>query len=346
MASQEGKRDVTFRMHSGEHCLQGARPTMEDQSIVWEGFHVEGSTHGPLSLYGIFDGHGGAMAARFVKDNIQRVLTDQLTQHAELGEAMRNCYLRLDDEFLKSTGRDSSGTTAVCALVQHNTNRLWVANAGDSRCVLSSGDAAVAMTSDHKPERPDETERIRKAGGFVMHKRVMGGLAVSRAIGDCDFKSEGQMLVIAEPDVKEHHITQADAYLLLACDGLFDVMQNDAACRFIKREFKNGKSSAQAACAIGTHAVKNLHSQDNVSVLIVRFEHCSSSSPHSEPSAAATGSANANNPHTHSSSSSTALPAPSHSASRTATASDSVSNNISSLLSSDSKNEKPLHVIL
>jgi len=148
-----------------------------------------------------------------------------------------------------------------------------VANAGDSRCVLSTKDECVAMSLDHKPDRPDEQERIPKAGGFVIHNRVMGGLAVSRAIGDCDFKSDGLFLVIPDPEVKEHKISSEDKYLLLACDGLFDVMQNDAACRFIKREFKKGLSCTEAAAAIGAHAVKTLHSQDNVSVVIVRFEH-------------------------------------------------------------------------
>lgn len=320
------------------------------------------------------------MAARFVKANIQRVLTEQLQQHSDISEALRSCYFRLDEEFLKTEGRDSSGTTAVCALVQHSTKRLWVANAGDSRCVLSSGDDAIAMSLDHKPDRPDETERIRKAGGFVMHKRVMGGLAVSRAIGDCDFKSEGLLLVTAEPDVKEHSITHVDSYLLLACDGLFDVMQNDAACRFIKREFKNGKTSAQAACAIGTHAVKNLHSQDNVSVLIIRFEHGATpaaATQLAEPSASCLSStpatvSGASSPAVSGVSSSTVSgtssptptrpaspvlaqlgsslgsspPASSHTASRSVTVSDSSVSVNNFLFSPNSKAEKPLHVIL
>jgi len=261
---------------SGQHCLQGYRPSMEDESILLENFSA--GPHGTMSLYGVFDGHGGTMAARFVKDNIERILLQHLKASPDPKDALRKCYLQLDEEFLATENRDSSGTTAVCALVQHSSRRLWVANVGDSRCVLSTKDEAKALSLDHKPERPDEQERIRKAGGFVIHNRVMGGLAVSRAIGDCDFKSEGLLLVIAEPDIEEHRITSEDKYILLACDGLFDVMQNDAVCRFIKREFKKGVSSSEAASAIGSHAIKTLHSQDNVSVVIVRFEHHDSTS--------------------------------------------------------------------
>lgn len=89
----------------------------------------------------------------------------------------------LDEDFISLKDRDSSGTTAVCALVHHESGRIFVANVGDSRCVLSSNGKAIAMSRDHKPDRPDEADRIRKAGGFVIHNRVMGGLAISRAIG-------------------------------------------------------------------------------------------------------------------------------------------------------------------
>ena len=89
---------------------------------------------------------------------------------------------------------DTSGTTAVAVLISHASHTLWVAHVGDSRAVLLSSSASASsplvlpLTSDHKADRPDEVERIRAAGGFVVHKRVMGELAISRAIGDLDFK--------------------------------------------------------------------------------------------------------------------------------------------------------------
>jgi len=74
--------------------------------------------------------------------------------------------------------KDTSGTTAVSVLLHHDTYTLFAANAGDSRAVLStSSGAIVTLTNDHKADRPDEADRIRRAGGFVVHKRVMGNSA-------------------------------------------------------------------------------------------------------------------------------------------------------------------------
>lgn len=82
----------------------------------------------------------------------------------------------------------SSGCTAVVALL--HKNELFVANAGDSRCVVCRDGKAMDMSFDHKPEDPEELERIRKAGGRVtMDGRVNGGLNLSRAIGDHGYKT-------------------------------------------------------------------------------------------------------------------------------------------------------------
>ena len=80
-----------------------------------------------------------------------------------------------------------AGCTAVCAMVLGN--QLVVANAGDSRCVLSRKGQAVALTEDHKPTNDEEFDRICKAGGFVADGRVNGSLNLSRALGDLEYKS-------------------------------------------------------------------------------------------------------------------------------------------------------------
>ena len=68
-------------------------------------------------------------------------------------------------------------------------NKLYVANAGDSRCVLCRGKETVSLTEDHKPTNPEEERRIKAAGGFVSEGRINGGLNLSRAIGDMNYKT-------------------------------------------------------------------------------------------------------------------------------------------------------------
>ena len=94
-----------------------------------------------------------------------------------------NTYWHVADNY---TG-PAAGCTAVVAVI--HGNKLYVANAGDSRCVLCRGKETVSLTEDHKPTNPDEERRIKAAGGFVSEGRINGGLNLSRAIGDMNYKT-------------------------------------------------------------------------------------------------------------------------------------------------------------
>jgi protein phosphatase 1G len=87
----------------------------------------------------------------------------------------------------------AAGCTAVVAVVMGKD--LYVANAGDSRCVLCHGEMTNALTRDHKPTNPEEEKRINEAGGFVTEGRVNGCLNLSRAIGDMNYKQVCMQLV-------------------------------------------------------------------------------------------------------------------------------------------------------
>ena len=135
------------------------------------------------------------------------------------------------------SGEDKSGSTAVCALV--STSHVFLANCGDSRAVISRAGTALVATYDHKPVNPIEKERIQKAGGSVMIQRVNGSLAVSRALGDFEYKQvEGmgpcEQLVSPEPEITVHERDESDEFLVLACDGIWDVMNNNELCDYIR----------------------------------------------------------------------------------------------------------------
>ena len=95
-------------------------------------------------------------------------------------------------------------------------------------------------TTDHKPWDKVELERIKGAGGYVMDGRVMGGLAVSRALGDYEYKAvDGkgptEQPVSAEPEVTaKERAHQEDQFVVLACDGVWDVMDNEELCAFVR----------------------------------------------------------------------------------------------------------------
>ena len=169
--------------------------------------------------------------------------------------------------------------------------RLYCANVGDSRTVLCrAGGAARALSEDHKPSRPDEAARIKAAGGFIINKRVMGELAVSRAFGDAEFKKgiseilgeenvgKGEEppgtdltkpLVVAEPEVQVCALEPSDEFLLLACDGLFDVMTNQEAVDLARAELGKHGDPQRVAEVLSKTAIEDLGSRDNVSIMLV-----------------------------------------------------------------------------
>eukprot|EP00798_Chlamydomonas_sp_ICE-L_P008233 gene8233-1499_t len=192
---------------------------------------------------------------------------------ALLEEALRNAFLKTDTEFGSETVASTVGSTAVVALL--GKRRMWIANCGDSRAVLCRGGRAIQLTDDHKPEREDEAERVEKAGGQVLFwngHRVMGVLAMSRAIGDHGLRP----YVIAEPEISVLQRTEDDEFMLLASDGLWDVMSNQEATHLAKRCITRArekgascKAAVRVAASVLTSAAIDRGSKDNVTVVIV-----------------------------------------------------------------------------
>lgn len=144
----------------------------------------------------------------------------------------------------------TSGSTACVALIQHN--HLFVANAGDSRCVISRKGQAYNLSRDHKPDLEAEKERILKAGGFIHAGRVNGSLNLARAIGDMEFKQNKflpaeKQIVTASPDINTVELCEDDDFLVLACDGIWDCMSSQQLVDFIHEQL-NSETKLSAVC--------------------------------------------------------------------------------------------------
>ena len=128
---------------------------------------------------------------------------------------------------------DHCGATACVAVVRKegNHNFLYVANAGDSRAVLSKNGAAERLSKDHKASDPQEMDRIRSLGVKIMDGRVAGGLAITRALGDMAYKTFG---VTSQPYVVRHVLRPFDKYLIIASDGVWDTVTDDQAVALCK----------------------------------------------------------------------------------------------------------------
>lgn len=164
----------------------------------------------------------------------------------------------LDDEdeafmssIVEEPGKDS-GCTAVVALL-HGKD-LYVANAGDSRCVVCRNGKSLDMSVDHKPEDNLEYTRIKNAGGRVsMDGRVNGGLNLSRAIGDHAYKMKKDLpaheqMISAQPDIKKITITDEDEFMILACDGIWNSLTSAEVVEFIKKRITEGTDKISKIC--------------------------------------------------------------------------------------------------
>ena len=138
-------------------------------------------------------------------------------------------------------GSDSfAGCTANVVLIQKG--QIWCANAGDSRCIAYSDKKVIPLSIDHKPDDALEKSRITKAGGFIIEGRVNGNLNLSRALGDLEYKKNpglkpAEQLITAMPDVKTKQMKAEDAFLIMGCDGIWEIMTQEEICAIADNRF-------------------------------------------------------------------------------------------------------------
>jgi len=209
---------------------------------------------GVPGFFAVYDGHGGAAVAKFSGDTVHFRLRSTLEyQSGDYEAALKRAFLATDEDLRGNPDfvNDPSGCTAVAALITPD-GKILVANAGDSRSVLCVNGVAEPMSHDHKPVNRGENNRIVAAGGFVEFGRVNGNLALSRAIGDFEFKQNKDLspeaqVVTANPDILTHQITAEDEFLILACDGIWDVYSNQQVVDRVRRLLGERKTLSQVA---------------------------------------------------------------------------------------------------
>ncbi|KAF7830440.1 protein phosphatase 2C 77 [Senna tora] len=254
-----------------------------------------------IHFFGVYDGHGGSQVADYCRDRIHLALAEEIENVKEglingsikadcqdqWEKTFTNCFLKVDAEVggnsnCEPIAPETVGSTAVVAIIC--SSHIIVANCGDSRAVLCRGKEPMALSVDHKPNREDEYARIEAAGGKVIQwngHRVFGVLAMSRSIGDRYLKP----WIIPEPEITVIPRAKEDECLILASDGLWDVMTNEEACELAQRRIllwhkKNGIAlppergegidpAAQAAAEYLSNRALQKGSKDNITVIVV-----------------------------------------------------------------------------
>jgi len=288
--------------------MQGWRVEMEDAHAIK--IELDPSMKN-CSYFAVFDGHAGDFVSKYSSEHLidtilelwaassgkssqcsaekkdndgnsaeNSIKLNSLTDSAEVElfrQKVTEGFLKIDSKMRELpkflSGEERSGTTAVASFV--TPNKIIFANCGDSRALLCRSKEVLFATHDHKPYNEEERKRIENAGGTVLIQRVNGSLAVSRALGDYDYKnvtglSPTEQLVSAEPDLTIIDRTDQDEFLILACDGVWDVMSNEEVVSYIHSRLVV-HANLQKICEELLETCLAKGSRDNMSVILITF---------------------------------------------------------------------------
>ncbi|XP_071832861.1 protein phosphatase 1B-like isoform X2 [Apostichopus japonicus] len=267
----------------GVSSMQGWRVEMEDAHSTVIG--LPGGGLSGWSFFSVYDGHAGSKVARYCSENLLPEIISKLDLDEDAGspppptvesvkQGIRNGFLSIDQKMKDKFTDDKSGTTVVGVII--SPTHLFFINCGDSRGILVRDNGVEFHTDDHKPSKPVERDRIHKAGGTVMISRVNGSLAVSRALGDYEYKNAPdrnatEQLVSPEPEVTVMERSAKDEFIVLACDGVWDVMSNEATFEFIQSRLQL-TDDLEEVCNQVIDTSLHKGSRDNMSIVLVTLQ--------------------------------------------------------------------------
>lgn len=235
------------------------RQSMEDIGIMIPDL----TTDYKVSLFGIFDGHGGNDVVKFIKDRIPQLIKNYLVDLCPVELAFKKAFQKADEE-LKFFDSEYIGTTATIILIKDN--KIYCANVGDSKAFILYNKNYKQISSDHKCSSEEEVERIKKCGGKISKNRVMGQLILTRTLGDLYVKKFG---VISTPDITVNDISSGGGeikYVVLASDGVWDVVDLDTLLSMSKANKPVGEF-----CQDIVKLSINKGTKDNVSCIVISF---------------------------------------------------------------------------
>ena len=173
---------------------------------------------------------------------------------------------------------DRSGSTAVMVLL--TPHHVICCNAGDSRAILCRDGDALPLSFDHKPSNPTEFNRVKESGGFVRYKRIDGDLAVSRGLGDFRFKLndkveyEKQKVSIVPELIVCPRDNAKDQFLVVGCDGIWDVMENQDCAEVVQSAMDDGEKDLGNLCEYMLDTCLERQSKDNMTICVISLPAC------------------------------------------------------------------------
>ena len=240
----------------------GSVKTNQDRYIIKQNINdIEN-----YNLFGVLDGHGndGHLVSEFCKETIYNKLKNHpLLQKKDINllyhELKKENYKLIEsiiietDKELNNQKFDFNDSGTTCVIIIQVGEHLICANIGDSRAILIKNDKVILLSTDCKPDIPNEYKRITKCGGIIQCEvsdsgKVLGplrvyekekgypGLAMSRSLGDGNSKRLG---VISNPLFFEYRINNDVKYILVCSDGVWEFISNEQAMKICEKYYQS-----------------------------------------------------------------------------------------------------------
>ena len=238
---------------------------MEDYTLVKHPFlNIEKHN---LSLFCIFDGHGGDFVSKYLKENFASNLHKNIKINYSLNfrNILKTSIESIDKDLEKLKEAENCGSTGTIVVLDNNS--VYCANVGDSKCFyINKKNNAFQLTEDHNCSNQKEKEELKKKGIIIFQNRVFGSLSLTRTFGDTQLKKDG---IECNPYIKKIFLDRDEVkYIIIASDGIWDVVNKEKLMEIYK-EVENGTS--KEFCNKLVDFAMNNGSNDNISCIVLRF---------------------------------------------------------------------------
>ena len=225
------------------------------------------------SYFGLFDGHSGKEVGIYLMENLHKIISQELKNNIienseNMKNIIKNSFEKIDKEINNQNFKNETGSTGTVLLLYKDNNSksgksLLCANVGDSKAYLINKNEIKLITKDHKCCDPEEVKRIRGSGGIVFGERVFGTLMLTRSFGDKEMKKYG---VLSTPDIFCQNIDENDLFVIIASDGVWDVVEEDEIFKLSQEKISSNDFSKKII-----ELAKERDTHDNISCIVIKL---------------------------------------------------------------------------
>jgi len=249
--------------------IKGRRVSNEDKHNIILNINENDNTINKINFFGIYDGHGGPYVSNYLEKNISNYYLNKNFSEPFDENYHNKVFQIIQNQLLKNNFGYSNGSTCLLNLMYKYNNEIHmnIVNLGDSRLtIVYSNGISKQITRDHKPDDKEEKIRLKKMGGEIYKDSEgvirIGDLSLSRAFGDGD----NAPYISQKPDIYYKKITKYTKYIIMACDGLWDVIESESIGKIIKE--LNKSNPENIAIELANYALLK-GSTDNISIIVI-----------------------------------------------------------------------------